>query len=441
MQKVTFSFKRIDWLVVSIFVLYSLVLLGLAISGWNWYDVQWFIKWTHYDLLHVYNAPKCAYFPLTPILFVLLYKSAVWIAKTFALSHPIYFIRFIVKLPLIVAAVATAVILYRRGDAVPLVAWIASAAVYSNIWSLQFDLIVGLLLLLSCLTLTRRPSLAAVLVGLATLFKQAAAICILPHIIVLKLRKSARDIIVYTFTFLAVVLSAVLPYLLVDYASFMQKAILFHAHRMPQDLSIWNVPQILTRFTVKIPVLSWLWEIPFVVSTLLLTTLFLAKGRKVVRELSDVDLTLALTSLFLLVLLFWNKVGNPGYILWALPLLLLLFRENLLYAALVDIATLFADFLYPWILCVPAAVLGKKVFIIEDWKYWPARSLLTNSTIGLPVPLQLYIVLPILPGEGKIMALIEKNFPLLATICIAIYNAFLLVSMVMIAKRLKRKPY
>ncbi len=441
MQKIDLlSRLRANWPTVLLFVLYTLVLLGLAVSGWNWYDVQWFIKWTKEGILHVYEAPKCAYFPLTPLLFVLLYRSAVWIAKTFSLSQPIYFIRFLVKLPLVISAIVTAVLLYRYGDALPLVAWVMSAAVYSNIWSLQFDLIVGLFILISCLCLVRRPTLAAFLVAIATLFKQAAAICIIPHMIVLRYRRSLRAALTYLGVFLATVIAGIAPYVLTDFKSFILKAIIFHSQRMPQDLSIWNIPQVLTNFRVKIPVLAWIWEIPFLASTIVLCIL-LVRWKDKLTHLSDMDLTLALTSLFLVLLLFWNKVGNPGYILWVLPLLLLLFRENVTYSMFTVAATFFANFLYPWILCVPAAVLNKEVFIVEDWRYWPARALLVNSTIGLPLPLQLYVILPILPGESRLMMLVERNFPLLALMCIVIYNAFLLFSVALILRILRRKSY
>jgi len=440
MQRIS-CIKRVDWLLTALFVLYGLVLLGLAISGWNWYDVQWFLKWTKHDILHVYESPKCAYFPLTPLLFVALYRSAQWIAESLHLSNSIYLVRLLVKLPLIISAIVIAVILYRYGGEIPLVAWIISAAVYSNIWSLQFDLIVGLLVLLSCLALTRRNvETAGLLLGLAVLFKQAVAVCIIPHILAIKLSGGKlRDVVRYLTAFLLVVTVVLTPFILADYKSFIEKAILFHAKRMPQDLSIWNLPQVLSDFKVKIPELSWVWEVPFIMSVIILILILVSKRVKC--RVLDLDLVLALTSIFLLALLLWNKVGNPGYVLWVLPLLLLLFREKLSYAVLTVFSTLVANFVYPWMLCVPAAVLGKEVFIVEDWKYWPARLLLENSTVGLPLPLRLYLILPLLPGEKKIMLLLEKCFPIVAVACIIVYNVFIIVSMVLTWRRINRNLY
>jgi len=229
------------WKFAIIYIAFTLIILGTAVSGWNWYDVQWFIKWAQYGLLHVYYAPKCAYFPLAPITFVLLYKSAIYIVNTFHLSKPIYLTRLLTKLPMIISALLIAYILYRRVGPSVAILWMFTLPTYSNIWALQFDIITALFLLLTVLLEWRgRSFLAGICLGIATLYKQAVLVAYIPYLFYSIVRKRFRKLLLFTTGFIGTVAIFVIPYLIVSPKMFIQKAILFHAKRFPQDLSIWN---------------------------------------------------------------------------------------------------------------------------------------------------------------------------------------------------------
>ncbi|NPA71162.1 MAG: DUF2029 domain-containing protein [Crenarchaeota archaeon] len=422
-----------------LYIIFILILLGTAVSGWNWYDVQWFIRWTHYDLLHVYFAEKCAYFPLAPITFVLLYKFATYIAYTYHLYEPIYFIRFVTKLPMIISAALIAYILYRESRPSVAILWMFTLPTYSNIWALQFDIITALFLLLMVLLEKRGKSLlAGVCLAVAALYKQAVIVAYIPYLIYMIVRRRFRRLALFSLGFFTVLFGVLTPYLLVSYREFIEKAILFHADRFPQDLSIWNIPQILTNYKLLVPLFKWLWEPVFIIALFTyigLRILYLHHKYNII-SITDEEFNKILINdivISILLLIFFNKVGNPGYFIWIAPLLLLLINDELYYLAYI-ICTIFAYVIYPSILYIPAVMLNKGIFIVEDLKYWPARKLFAKSIAGLPQQLRTLLLEPTSVSEIKLMKFLYNNFGYFGFICLIAYNILLIYSIIKLTK-------
>ncbi len=422
-----------------IYIIFILILLGTAVSGWNWYDVQWFIRWTHYGLLHVYFAEKCAYFPLAPITFVLLYKFATYVAYTYHLYKPIYFIRFVTKLPMIISAALIAYILYRESRPSVALLWMFTLPTYSNIWALQFDIITALFLLLMVLLEKRgRSLLAGVCLAIAALYKQAVVVAYIPYLIYMIVRKRFRRLALFSLGFFTVLFGVLTPYLLVSYREFIEKSILFHADRFPQDLSIWNIPQILTNYKLLVPLFKWLWEPVFIIAlfTYLGFRIVYIQRKYGIDTISEEEFNRILISdviISILFLIFFNKVGNPGYFIWVAPLLLLLINDEIYYLAYI-ICTIFAYIIYPSILYIPAVMLNKGIFIVEDLKYWPARKLFAKSIAGLPQQLRTLLLEPTSVSEIKLMKFLYNNFGYFGFICIVAYNILLIYSVIKLAK-------
>ncbi len=416
-----------------LYVLYAIFILGTAVSGWNWYDVQWFLKWVQYGPLYFYYAPKCAYFPLTPLTFIAFYKFAKLLVSTFHPRIPIYTIRLVTKLPVVVSVLLIAYILYRKAGPIPAIAWMFTFATYSNVWALQYDVVSGLLILLAGLCILKDRYLeAGACIAFATLYKQACIIAGLTLFLALLLTGRRKQAL-YAFIGLAVPLLALtLPYLILEPWQFIYKSLLFHAKRFPQDLSIWNIPQLLTDYHHMYKTFVWLWEYVFIgayVAYMIFTVYFLRKNfdqRKLALVVAG--------SLVLLIAI--NKVGNPGYLLWSLPLLIMLVQEPLFYVMLA-ISSLFAYIVYPFLMYVPAVMLNKGVFIVEDLKYWPARKLFIKSIIGLPQSLEMYLTRPISLYEYKLMKFLYKNFGYFATVCAIMYNAFLGLALYYVLTRVR----
>ncbi len=416
-----------------LYLLYTIFILGAAVSGWNWYDLQWFLKWVHYGPLYFYYAPKCAYFPLTPLTFIAFYKIALILVSTFHPRIPIYTIRLVTKLPVIVSVLLIAYILYRKAGPVPAVVWMFTFATYSNVWALQYDVVAGLLLLVAGICLLKdRYFEAGACIAFATLYKQACIIAGLTLILVLLLTGRRRQAAL-AFTGLAVPLVAsTLPYLVLEPEQFIHKSLIFHAKRFPQDLSIWNIPQLLTDYHHMFKTFTWLWEYVFL-GAYAIYMFFTVRSLRHDFDQRKLVLTVA-GALVLLIML--NKVGNPGYLLWSLPLLIMLIQEPLFYVVLA-VSSLFAYIVYPFLMYVPAVMLNKGVFIVEDLRYWPARKLFIKSIIGLPQSLEMYLTRPLSLYEYKLMKFLYKNFGYLATGCAIAYNVFLGLALYYVLTRVR----
>ncbi|NPA23629.1 MAG: DUF2029 domain-containing protein [Crenarchaeota archaeon] len=422
-----------------IYIIFILILLGTAVSGWNWYDVQWFIRWTHYNLLHVYFAEKCAYFPLAPITFVLLYKFATYVAHTYHLYEPIYFIRFVTKLPMIISAALIAYILYRETRPSVALLWMFTLPTYSNIWALQFDIITALFLLLMVLLERRgRSFLAGVCLAVAALYKQAVIVAYIPYLLYMVFRRRFKRLALFSLGFFTTLFGMLAPYLAVSYREFIYKSMLFHADRFPQDLSIWNIPQILTNYKLLIPLFRWLWEPVFLIALFayLGTRLYILYRKSKLSPIDEKEFNNMLISdivVSILFIIFFNKVGNPGYFIWVAPLLLLLINDEIYYLAYI-VCTIFAYIIYPSLLYIPAVILNRGIFIVEDLRYWPARKLFAKSIAGLPQQLKTLLLEPTSLSEIKLMKFLYNNFGYFGFICLLAYNILLVYSIIKLIK-------
>ncbi len=430
------------WKFAVTYIAFAIILLGVAVSGWNWYDVQWFIKWTHYGLLHVYYAEKCAYFPLAPITFVLLYKAAISIVKMFNLSKPIYLIRLMTKLPMIISALVIAYILYRKAGSSVALLWMFTLPTYSNIWALQFDIITALFLLLMILLEWKdRNLLAGICLGVATLYKQAVLVAYVPYLFYSIVRRRFKKLAKFTLGFLGTLLIFVTPYIMTSFKEFIEKSILFHADRYPQDLSIWNIPQVITNYKVLIPLFKWLWEPIFIIALISFVVIRSILIYKRSESIDDYEFKRILTcdiTISILLLIFLNKVGNPGYFIWIAPLLLLLIRDEIYYIVYI-VSTIFAYIIYPSLMYIPAVILGKGIFIVEDLKYWSAKKLFGKSIIGLPQQLKTLLLGPVSMSELKFMQFLYNNFGYFALACIIAYNILLIYSITKLLEKKKSK--
>jgi len=360
------NFKPWIWLAIAdIFVLWN------ALSGWNYYDVQYFIEWANvawkYGILYVYQfCDKVAYPPIPVLLFVGLYTLAITLGNNTILT------LLVLKIPLIIAFNLIYVLLVKRDSLTAGKLWLISYASYTTIFGYQFDLIMVLLLLLvyfEIISPKGSPWRAGLWMALAILVKHGIALLgFIPLLEYLK-NKDYRSTRNYLIAGIVTGLMFTVPFLIVAPYSFIYKILLFHENRYPQDLSLWAIPLYVTNYDyARLPcIITWIWlPIYILVYSVFLLSLYrirLSRERYIYAFVAGLVITLVL-----------NKVGNLNYYVWILPFLAIMLpriSNRFLTVLYVAIPFLIMGAYPAMIMYVPAVVHGS-VFITEDLSYYSA---------------------------------------------------------------------
>ena len=367
-------------------------MLFTAPLSWNTYDISYFIDWARaaerHGLLGVYRyAEKVAYPPLAVISFL----ASHYAAAAAGLEPMTAAYRLAVKLWLYLVFLAITLVLKKEYGPAAAVAWMAGYIVYAVYNGYQFDFYTALGILFSHIYVYRRPAapgnrvLAGFWLGFAAMYKQAAAIFAPLHIIHMAGRGERRCVAAY-LAGAAAASSIAIPFILYDPASFLYKTMFFHGKRLPQGLSPWALPLILSGYWGHgTPViLTWIWEPVFLAGYAVILLLLMDRRG----ERAGLYGAVAIHLWFMLT----GKVGNIPYLLWTYPLVAAALAEKwsgggFKYpASLVYAVQALAAYLYPFIyMTVPALAWGS-IYIVED-EAWRDASLFYQSFFaGTPLP-------------------------------------------------------
>ncbi|MEM3925963.1 MAG: glycosyltransferase 87 family protein, partial [Desulfurococcaceae archaeon] len=299
-------------------VLANIIAFYFAYSGWNYYDVRYFLNW--YDnyfktnmLFHIYTGKateKVAYPPLAVFIFVAFHYIATSVSNNVAVW------RIIDKIPLLISFNVVYLILRKKYEDKAGDLWLLNCMAYVIIAGYQFDLIVAMLLTIAYICLLKeRFELYGILIVFAALIKQAVAILFLIPIVVMIKRKDLLRLLKYLGISTIVTLSISMPFLLVDPLSFINKIALFHATRIPQNFSIWAIPIYIAWYDISVIPgwIAWAWIIPF--SIYFIIWIISYYREKIYNE----DIHLAYIILILIGFLLLSKIGNNNYFMWISP--------------------------------------------------------------------------------------------------------------------------
>jgi hypothetical protein len=368
-------------------VLASVLVLEAAISGWNYYDIRYFIGWyTKYfktgQILEIYADQdptfKVAYPPLAILLFTTMYHIALTLTQNNVL------IIFITKLPLLLSFFLAYIVLIRKYNNTLGYLWLINPLTYSIILSFQFDPVVAFLILVALYYLTEKHNyhLYAVFVTLAALIKHAVALFLVVPLIVLIKRKKYSETVKYMAVVVLVAAPILLPFFTRSPGGFLEKVIWFHAKRPPQQLSVWAVPYYYVEYNLDMvpSIVSNIWLPVFLVYLVLV--LIMALRENIYNEKSFM---LKYTILIISGFFTLSKVVNVTYYLWIIPIVLILLdtikSKKELYRNLIKLYL----FVFLWISSfsfftyfVPL-VTGDDIFIFEDWCQIPSEPLHAQS--------------------------------------------------------------
>ncbi|MEM0001155.1 MAG: hypothetical protein QXY82_07580 [Desulfurococcaceae archaeon] len=405
----------------------------LAMSGWNYYDIRYFILWhdnyfARGRIFEVYASDlKVAYPPLAVLIFVLTHSLAVAISP-----GNIFVWRLVDKLPLLVSFNAIYFLLRRNYGKFASNLWLLNFVTYSVISSYQFEPISSLFVLLAILSVKKgRYALYGLFSTIATLIKQGFAVILALPIIELLGRRAYKEAVKYVLV--AVVTGALftLPFFVVDPKGFIEKVLLFHAKRPPQYLSIWAVPAYLVKYELnRVP--GWIssaWIFPFIAFIALIFYLFLKDSKEGRPDLETlyVRYIVILMAGFLLL----NKVGNINYFLWlSVPLIIFTAsakKHDSVLAKKLATISIFTSFaitvVFGFLTVFVQVVAGYPIFIFEDWNWVPADEFFVKcyaeEPFGMAYVIMLYFrSISALRETCKSLALTHSYF--LAFLC-AIY--------------------
>lgn len=415
----------------------SILLATTTWIAWNYYDIRYFIQWVNVaereGILKIYSeTPKCGYMPLAPLLFIVSYliaKNIITLAPLVMKSILSFdYLIFIVKIPLLVATVATGYILYRREGWSVAKWWFYGIPVWLVAFTYQFDPIMVFFMLLGvyCL-IDGRYRLGGVFIGIGAAFK------FIPLLVVplgYRVLKGNRERIEYTFFVILPILVTSLPFLLFDVRAFISKVFGFHISRYPQMLSIFNIPQLLTNYNLAgLEWLNTIWVPLFLTLYCIIYFTFDIKSN------DKNSFFLYISSIILLFLLF-SKVQNPNYILWVYPFLIywMTLKGRMIFKVLLLVTVVLGTLGYPTLLYFPAAVLNRPVFIEEDAAWYNARNLLLNSFTSSVRVLVIKTIEWFNINARKQMVWLYTNFNIIGALTIALYNGLLFTILYLILK-------
>lgn len=362
-------------------VIANVLILYLSISGWNYYDVRYFIRWHDeyfakgrvFEIYTTRSQLKVSYPPLAVLIFTTIHGIAVTL-------FPVNIImwRLIDKLPLIISFNLIYFILRGKYGKLPAMLWLLSFVSYVVIYTYQFDLIVSLFILLAIVNIEKRNySLYGLYVTLAALIKHfLGVLLILPLIGMLK-RRDYGNLFKYISTVSITLSIFISPFFIVDPVGFIDKVILFHTRRPPQNLSIWAIPVYLVKYDISLlpSFINNAWIIPFTIFLLIILREFTREigGSKI----CELDLYVKYIVLIIAGFLLLGKVGNINYFLWLTPPLLILItrvsdidREKTRKLCKVYLYIgILIGFLFGYIMNYVNIVIGYPVFVFEDWNW------------------------------------------------------------------------
>ncbi len=417
----------------------SILLAVTTWIAWNYYDVHHFIQWVKVaekeGILRLYSeAPKCGYMPLAPLLFIISYL----IAKNIIMLAPLVvksilsfdYLIFIVKIPLLMATVATGYLLYKREGWEIAKWWFYGIPVWLVAFTYQFDPIMVFFMLLGiyCL-IDGRYRLGGIFIGIGAAFK-FIPLLVMP--LGYRIIRDNKKKIEYTLCTLLPIAIVSLPFVLFDMRAFINKVLGFHINRYPQMLSVFNIPQLLMYYNLNLAGLEWLnmiWLPLFIILYCLIYFTFNIK-------LNDKGSFFLYVSSIILIFLLFNKVQNPNYILWVYPFLIywMTVKRKRLFKILLLITIVLGTLGYPTLLYFPAAVLNKPIFIEEDAAWYNARDLLLNSFTS---SLRVFVTKTIEwfdINAHKQMVWLYTNFNIIGAFTIALYNSLLCVILYLILR-------
>ncbi|MEO2241698.1 MAG: glycosyltransferase 87 family protein [Euryarchaeota archaeon] len=355
--------------------------LATASKMINWYDVHYFEEWFYvsmsYGVLSVYSLCEKVHYPPLAVLYYVSYR---YLLHALHLDVNLWEFFLLLKIPLIASYLATLVLLLQRFEW-PTVQWVAlSIPAGMVIWGYQFDTIIALAMTLSAVgLLERRPVAAGTLLALASSFKYVPAIAVVPMSVLLRTRCSEGHMMRFLAAFAGVIAVLWLPFFLSDPRAFLEQVLLFHMRRLPQDLTPFYVPILLSRWRVS----EWsflLGKLSGIAMTVGLAALFWWMWRRqgeLVRSLVErtgprftLWGTCALLNAWFALT---TKVGNPYYLtwifVWMFPFVgwcIPSWRFGLLNLL---------PFVYTFNM-LPAPVLDREVFVPEDVRWYPALQLI-----------------------------------------------------------------
>ncbi len=362
------------------FIIANVFILVFAPTHWLYYDVRYFIEWVdvikQHGLFSVYSyAHKVAYPPIPVIVFTLMHTFAS------SITSSTYLIRLIDKIPLILAFNIIYYLLRKHYGLSAAHLWLVSYASYLTIFAYQFDLLTVLFLLASFIELIKKnpsPLRLGLYNALYLLVKQGLVfLAFIPLIYLLK-KYGVKPAMKYVLAGLATGLVFILPFIIYDPCSFIEKVLFFHSARYPQELSLWAIPVYLSNFNYTIiPTwYSWLWFPIYLFATIYLLYKFYR-----CKQIND-KIVLKYIILLLIVLLVTNKVGNENYLVWIVPFLAIYlslhpeYRDlRLIYIVLPVMSSL----LFPLVTYFAAAVAQGSLLIMEDLSHYSAMWLMERS--------------------------------------------------------------
>ena len=417
----------------------GVIMVASGWVAWNYYDARYFINWAvvaqKYGILYLYQySDKVAYMPLAPVFFVILYvvaKEGLSIASIIGLTYlltPMDILRLMLKVPLILSSLAVGYYLYRREGWGVARFWFYGIPVWMVMWQYQFDPIMVMFTVIGayCL-LDGRISRSGLLLGIGASFKYVPFLMV-PFI--LKGLREAREKVKFLASFSLPILLSTAPFLMVDISDAVKKTFGFHMERYPQMLSIFNIPYVISYYTLH----GWDWINYLWLPLFAGTYLWLLWRMRV--DLEDKDSLFAAFAAATLTFILFNKVSNPQYILWPYPFLVYFAhkwripRPNFKMALVA--ATLVALVLYPVLMFLPAAAVDRTVYAEEDASWVPARLMIIYSFDGRARFLISELIYVMEYFTWDLMCALYNNFNIIGASLIIVYNtllAFILLSL------------
>ncbi|MEM1771650.1 MAG: glycosyltransferase 87 family protein [Ignisphaera sp.] len=392
----------------ALMILSLVVIIASLNIGLNYYDIMWWISWYKIVQTHgitsipsIYalcEAPTCKapYPPLAILIFI----------ASYALASAIpYVIRYVVlKLVLVIApAMIVFYILKKyRGIDVAII-WLLNLPLLQIILVLQFDVLIAMFVMLSTLYfMFNKPHYSALFITLATLIKPVAAIILPLHLFLMLIRREYKACLKYLLTSALLTAILVVPFFIASPSKFIENLVLFHSSRAPQDLSLWAIATVLeeSRIVDELKFINNLWLVPFLICySISFAILYRASKKQNIDK--PILYGIFMAAFPLLLLIMFNKIGNLNYLIWIVPISLLVLNSKHIkkFYLLTSLIVLLGSLPYAIILLLMPASANIPVFIVEDLSYWDARALIMQSInyyiIYMLTLLQAYIATPL----------------------------------------------
>ena len=429
-------------------VLLIMILTIFSLSMWNWYDISIFENWVrvskYASLYKIYEIPlslgnisyRVVYPPIPPLIYIGTHwlvdafisalnsvsKSMPSVGQTLLMVAD-HLVRGAMKLPLLIFTVALAILLWKKFGSEAFYWVVIGVPTLVTLANYQFDPLVAFFLYLAIIVLeVPRVGiyLSSISTALVVLTKPLAAVSLVPLIYYMYRKTKIRGLVQYITVASIVVLLLVLPFFLANPYAFIYNVVLFHSGRAPQYVSLWNIFVLLSgRNSEVIRLINAVW-LPVMLAVIVGAFLLLKKRIKIDNKDEVILATLILLSLVLV----FNKVVNPNYLLWAYPLIVhlafsyrLKLRSTLLtYNVAAVLATLWGG-LY---MLIPALV-NNVVVIEETGELLPARTFIYKS---LDTPINETVQNLISLGEKyySYVKLVESYTNVIGAVLILAYN-------------------